>query len=1015
MYNANKFQPVCFFIIGLAMFFMSFFSLPVFADLPFDPNDYTFLVYDSEAQWERSIRAAMLKILGRDLTQSEIRGPSNPVTPNDLATHDILIVGWNNQGDATGLDPNILLAGITGRVILTGHDLDFHTANPSKYREAAEKMLIQSIDYVLQGGGTGLITLGCTDGFPYLPAEWGVSAQVGGSETVTEFTSEGLTSGVYDGLTPQLMSNWGYSFHNTFTIGSGSDFVSFELGGNGDANVTIARISAQLPPGCENITLSKTKTEEIEDCIIPSIEGIWESEITYDVNYSIPCEINDIKIVDTLPEYCDFNSCTGDGVWSEPNHTVTWNLNDIDPCQNGGFTLTVKVANDAPQGESIENTVRMYSGSRLIRTATEDTNICCVDKVVYVDKDAPADGNGGTWETAYNNLQTALAAVRNNEHICAEQIWVADGNYSPTNSPSENTATFQMIPGIDMYGHFQGGESNIDQRNLADSNNTSTLSGDVNNDGTSDIDIIITAANNARLDGFTVKKGRQYNNPSAIYCNNVSTTIANCIIKNNNYYGLKCYASDVNCFVSIINCIIEDNQKPGLYCSTYSIFYPSVMSVSIDRCTINSNKLQGIRSLYKVELKITNSIIANNSGTAILAEGRKVTVQNCNIIDNSGHGINASASSVQAIVKNCIINSNNDTGIIIGGSPQANIANNIISDNNSYGIEIDGGNAVIRNNLIYNNCLKNHNSGIYLSQSSEVSNNTIVENKGYGITNYADPNINSNIIWDNTSGGINGSSNKVNYNCLQSGYAGGGIGNIIGQNPQLNDYHLTTASIYCIDKGNPNYITEPNEIDIDGEDRVMDGDRNNAARVDIGADEFNPYDLSQDGFVDFLDFAVFAQPWKTSQGQTGYNDYCDFYNDNVINFKDLEIFCRYWLTPDDWEGIGGDGAYFADTPFEGDGQMQMMMLMPSQSPSVSAGDFFETQPEQMITESLSTESATESVEYVEEVPVVSEVEPFDVNEALNWLDDLWQTDEDIGNSIDANDWQKFIESIKNSE
>jgi hypothetical protein len=127
----------------------------------------------------------------------------------------------------------------------------------------------------------------------------------------------------------------------------------------------------------------------------------------------------------------------------------------------------------------------------------------------------------------------------------------------------------------------------------------------------------------------------------------------------------------------------------------------------------------------------------------------------------------------------------------------------------------------------------------------------------------------------------------------------------------------------------------------------MDGDCNNTARVDIGADEFCPYDLVQDGFVDFLDFRVFADTWRKSN-QTGYDDYCDFYDDGTtdyINFKDLEIFCRYWLTPTDWDGIGGEGAYFADT---GSGEMDMMMSESSMQT--------ESQSEQMMAESQEDQS-----------------------------------------------------------
>ena len=205
-------------------------------DLPFDPNNYTFLIYESEGDLlQRSIVAAMeLLEISYDL-----RGPNNEVTANDLATHDILIVGWNSNGNTDGLHSDDLAAGVTGRVILTGHDADYHTMLDNQF---AELFLVQAIDWVLKGDGTGLITLGCADAFPYLPEFWDVIADAnGGGQDVNEFTEEGLASGVYDDLVPDNMSEWTSSYHDIFTIEQNSYFVPFELGGYSDNDIiTIA-------------------------------------------------------------------------------------------------------------------------------------------------------------------------------------------------------------------------------------------------------------------------------------------------------------------------------------------------------------------------------------------------------------------------------------------------------------------------------------------------------------------------------------------------------------------------------------------------------------------------------------------------------------------------------------------------------------------------------------------------------------------------------------------------------
>ena len=47
--------------------------------------------------------------------------------------------------------------------------------------------------------------------------------------------------------------------------------------------------------------------------------------------------------------------------------------------------------------------------------------------------------------------------------------------------------------------------------------------------------------------------------------------------------------------------------------------------------------------------------------------------------------------------------------------------------------------------------------------------------------------------------------------------------------------------------------------------------------------------------VNLIDFAVLAETWSLSSGQTGYNDLCDLIDDNTIDLNDLAVFAENWL------------------------------------------------------------------------------------------------------------------------
>jgi uncharacterized repeat protein (TIGR01451 family) len=122
----------------------------------------------------------------------------------------------------------------------------------------------------------------------------------------------------------------------------------------------------------------------------------------------------------------------------------------------------------------------------------------------YVDADATGIGDGTTWENAYLELQSALAAVTG-----GDQIWVAEGVYYPDEGTgqidNERPSTFILIDNVALYGGFDPG-SGVDEMGERDWETYITvLSGDIDGDDTTDPNgVVIDTADTTGSNAFHV-------------------------------------------------------------------------------------------------------------------------------------------------------------------------------------------------------------------------------------------------------------------------------------------------------------------------------------------------------------------------------------------------------------------------------------------------------------------------------------------------------------------------------
>jgi hypothetical protein len=153
--------------------------------------------------------------------------------------------------------------------------------------------------------------------------------------------------------------------------------------------------------------------------------------------------------------------------------------------------------------------------------------------IIHVDASATPGGDGQSWNTAFDNLQDALAVA-----VTGVEVWLADGVYYPNvstgSSPQDQTLTFTLIEGVNLYGGFAGNETELGQRNPE--TNITILSGDIdgddfnidtNNIAETVIDIqgsnsyhVLNGQNitdSTLIDGFTITAGNASFSPADVY------------------------------------------------------------------------------------------------------------------------------------------------------------------------------------------------------------------------------------------------------------------------------------------------------------------------------------------------------------------------------------------------------------------------------------------------------------------------------------------------------------------
>ncbi|MHC4676334.1 MAG: choice-of-anchor Q domain-containing protein, partial [Planctomycetota bacterium] len=543
---------------------------------------------------------------------------------------------------------------------------------------------------------------------------------------------------------------------------------------------------------------------------------------------------------------------TGSFIWDKTNGMI--NLADFVPNSGWGELAAFDINNRG----HIVGYGRTSSGAKHAFLMTP-----VPPKIIYVDGDATGNNDGSSWADAYNYLQDALADAN-----LGDEIWVAEGIYKPDQgigiTPADREATFHLINGVSLKGGYAGADT--PDPNVRDVELYETiLAGDLNGDDAAvdhpeDLLEEPTRAENsyhvvtgsgtdetAVLDGFTITAG----NADGSYPNNCgggmynyrgSPTVANCTLRGNAARSdgggvLNCGTTSYKVTPRLTNCTFKRNSSArcgGGMCNWDS-------NATLTTCTFIGNST------------------ADDGGGIYISNDSKLALTNCafrgNLAGRSGGGIVGGDSTLT----NCTFDRNLagrfGGGIYVIGRPT--LTDCTFSGNSA----AFGGGVASYFGPTLTNCRITGNAAVYYGGglasfgygSPTLTNCTFAGNSAPNGTALAcdslpdEPHsqlvLTNSILWDSGREIWNGddSTITITYSDIEGGWPG--FGNIDADPCFVElgywdangvwidgDYHLLVGSP-CIDAGDPNFIAEQNETDLDGRPRVIGG------RIDMGAYE----------------------------------------------------------------------------------------------------------------------------------------------------------------------------------
>lgn len=488
---------------------------------------------------------------------------------------------------------------------------------------------------------------------------------------------------------------------------------------------------------------------------------------------------------------------------------------------SGSFTIpsvslvfglnTITVTAENVEGDSVSDQVE------ITRSSSFD------GAVIYVDENTPAaisDQNGRSWETAFEDLQDALAVV-----AADQEIRVADGTYYPDEaaagfgvvSDDDRSSSFMLPAGASLLGGYAGyGGADPDERG-----NTSILSGDLDQDDTTEGGLVVAdPLNNTRnSNAYTVLTAREISSSESCTLDGFFVT--------------------AGCSNSSSSMPIADRHGGGLFCEEAS-------GVLINDCHFIGNYADGEGGALYLDLSevwVTDCSFLSNSGWsfagAIQVAEASLFIDRAEFLGNEGEGsgaIRVSSAGIFEMYNSLVAENTAYDGGAITNSGQMYLENCTIAGNTT--VELGAGLLAFENTITMLNCIVAGNQTD--SETDTAAASCDVLSGDYHITR-------------SLIRGSGGSSAWVSL-----------LGTDGGGNIDVDPLYVDAPNgDYSLDETSPAVNVGTNLLSMDGATDLNGNSRVIAQRVDLGAYEtislqIVDADTDDDGFGDWEELITYG-------------------------------------------------------------------------------------------------------------------------------------------------------------